>query len=125
MTPLPYRHRLAALTIAVLTGSLPLATQADDRDLRATTVPASSCAVHTPTPDWDPHPVREGGLVGVRGGTMVLIDCPLPLNNVDLGGTTNDNDMSSSTFRARSGDDAQDALALEIGHALSGGAWLP
>ena len=39
-----------------------------------------------------------------------LRHCPLPLNNIDLGGTTNDNDMSALTLVYMDGDELRSAL---------------
>jgi hypothetical protein len=41
--------------------------------------------------------------------------CALPLNNVDLGGTTNDNDISSFTVLYRDGDGAAPNTFVEVG----------
>jgi hypothetical protein len=117
---LPSRRWLLALAAAIA-GSSPWEAIANDRDLRATTVPAAIC-------------VAGGGTSGAIGGTWVnrceyvvpgrfdgqseLVDhhlhCALSLNNVDLGGTTNDNDISSFTVFYRDSDGLGTGTSIEV-----------
>ena len=84
---------------------------ANDRDLRATTIPAALCV------EGGSDGAQLGGLwlnereYALRGrsvGGQDIADqrlhCALPLNSIDLGGTTNDNDISSFTVFYRDGD---------------------
>lgn len=119
------KHLLTLAAAAALAGSLPGQAMANDRDLRATTVPAASCEVDGTAALWLNN--RE---IAVRGSLAPLppgaegpaspetIDlhhrCPLPLNNVDLGGTTNDNDMTSFTVIYRDADGAAAGSLVEV-----------
>jgi hypothetical protein len=92
------RRRTAAL---LLTGLLPAFAAsftpapagANDRDPRATPVPGAGCAeVYRST---STHPWSSGEYFIVSGPSQSMgLRCPLPLNDIDLSGTTNDNDLS-------------------------------
>ena len=94
---------------ATLAGSLPAPVLANDRDLRATTVPAALC-VKGGSNDvvWVWLNEREYAIRGTsspaQGDADLRLHCALPLNSIDLGGTTNDNDVSSFTVFYRDGD---------------------
>src|SRR3712207_4045725 len=72
---------------------------ANDRDLRAIHIPAFAC--HDAgqelgqTARWM-HGIGGLGVYGIDGHRATLV-CPLPLNNVELGGDGNDADMTSFT----------------------------
>jgi hypothetical protein len=78
---LPSRRWLLALAPA-LAGSLPWQVMANDRDLRATTVPAASCEVDGTAALWRNN--REFGVWGRQSEEQEVPDfhhrCPLPLN---------------------------------------------
>jgi hypothetical protein len=83
---------------------------ANDRDLRATPVSAASCAPRlTGTlAGFDPwnfgtYELPPSDPAGQGYREMILI-CPLPVNHIDLGGTSNDNDISSFRILYRDGD---------------------
>jgi hypothetical protein len=112
--------------VALVTALLaPDPAEANDRDLRATVINPFSCTVPYGHEDQDrfmwvgwPHPYGLGFLADVAGLGMSLI-CPLPLNNVDLGGTTNDNDITSFTvyysdFDGRAGGAWMGVLLREV-----------
>jgi hypothetical protein len=84
---------------AVLAGSLSGQVMANDRDLRATHISAFDCRdlEASGQPIAASRPMSSGLGVYGRGGARADLVCPLPLNNIDLGGTTNDNDISSFT----------------------------
>ena len=66
---------------------------ANDRDLRATTVPAAGC-IEVARSTYN-NPWTSGDYFSVSSINQFLkLRCPLPLNQVDLSGTTNDNDIS-------------------------------
>lgn len=103
---------LAAAFSAALAGFVPAA-WANDRDPRATPVPASACAEIFHTPGIIPW--SSGGWFGLyAGGTYVHLRCPLPLNNVDLGGTTDDNDISKFRVHYRDGDGLGTTARVEV-----------
>jgi len=85
--------RPAALAAALLAPAAAVPARANDRDLRATTVPAYACAEHRRSGfTGDPWAVGFFHLTGP--GKELRLHCPLPLNNVDLAGITDDNDLS-------------------------------
>jgi hypothetical protein len=91
----------AAALLAVLLAPAPAG--ANDRDLKATHISVYECQqAGVSSPDFRPaYTLSEGilfnGTPAGVGQRAVSLYCPLPLNNVDLGGTTNDNDISSYT----------------------------
>jgi hypothetical protein len=100
----PNRHRRA--TAALLAGMaaiaclMPTSTRANDRDLRGTPVPAAACIQYRSSGDlgsfggWDKFTsafqIRSSG----NGEVRLELRCPLPVNNVEISGTANDNDMT-------------------------------
>lgn len=64
---------------------------ANDRDVRALTIPAASCVdIGAPSgATW----IREGALV-ISGAAEAHLRCGLPINNIELSGKTNDNDIT-------------------------------
>jgi hypothetical protein len=105
--------RLAVTFSAALAGFAPAAARANDRDPRATPVPASACVeVFHPTNItlWS-----SSGWFGLyTGGAYATLRCPLPLNNVDLGGTTDDNDISKFRVHYRDGDGFGTTARVEV-----------
>jgi hypothetical protein len=103
------RRRAAALLLAGLlpaalaAGLAPAPARANDRDLRGTTVPPPACHV---TDNYGvPYPAPNGGYFAVYGpARYIRLSCPLPINNVDLSGKTDDNDMSKLRVYYRDGD---------------------
>ena len=90
------RARLPAM-LAALTGLAlaPAAARANDRDLRGTPVPAAACVEYNRSasfygPAWSP----DGYYLANGAGASLLLHCALPVNAIDLSGTTNDNDIS-------------------------------
>ncbi len=83
---------LGAISIALfsLTGQV----AANDRDLRATTIPASACELSNSV-QADKVFLSQGSWVfrtGETGG--VIFNCPLPLNAYTVSDNSNDNDMT-------------------------------
>jgi hypothetical protein len=79
----------AALALA------PAAARANDRDLRGTPVPASACVEHGRSDSFAGTPWSPDGFFVVGGASQfLLVHCALPVNSIDLSGTTNDNDIS-------------------------------
>jgi hypothetical protein len=108
------------LTSYVVAGVAALSTMitpdaaANDRDLKATHIPAAACDANN-SYNVD---LRQG--IHVPGDQPGALNqdhvwrCALPLNNVDLGGTTNDNDMSSFTVFYMDSDGAGTRVNLKV-----------
>jgi hypothetical protein len=101
------RHRHTAMLLAgllppALTAG-PAPARANDRDLLGTTVPPPACLV---AENYGvPYPAPNGGYFAVYGPERYIrLTCPLPINNVDLSGKTDDNDMSKARVYYRDGD---------------------
>jgi hypothetical protein len=121
MTPLPYRRRcLMAFAIAALAASLPGLAQANDRDLRATTIPAQACQVTNVNGSGGTDRFDAFGLLvelyNPTPGLLyeVTLLCPLPLNAIDLGGTSNDNDISNFSVHHMDGDGRGENVDISI-----------
>ena len=94
---------LAGLVPALAASLIPYPIHANDRDLRGTPVPSAACAVGdnnlaTPPFAFGGALASGGGALGLSskttGAQFLTLFCPLPVNNVDLSGTTNDNDIT-------------------------------
>lgn len=82
---------LLAGLVPTLAGLAPA--QANDRDLRATMVSGASCS-EAARATYN-NPWTSGDYFAVASANQFLkLRCPLPLNQIDLSGTTNDNDIS-------------------------------
>ena len=93
MPALPCRH--AAILLAGLAPALAgvAPALANDRDLRATMVSGASCGEAARSTYNNPW--TSGDYFSVSSANQYLrLRCPLPLNEIDLSGTTNDNDIS-------------------------------
>jgi hypothetical protein len=98
---------------SILAGFLSGHALANDRDLRAITVPAASCVPYiregepgTGAPTWV-WSFAAFELSGVRPGfhyATASLRCPLPIDAIDLSGTTNDNDIDKVRILYRDGD---------------------
>ena len=109
MPAMPHRRRTALLLaglLPALAGLAPAPVRANDRDPRATPVPAAACVEFERSANLAANPWMPGsGYFGVAGeGVYVWLRCPLPLNQVDLSGTTNDNDLSKIRVHYRDAD---------------------
>jgi hypothetical protein len=120
--------RIGCTMAAVLVGGLAYSSpgQANDRSLRALMIPASSCQVDGNTP-FEEDPFKTPSSIGrfTPGSYEVL--CPLPVNNVEMSGMRNDNDISKFRVAYRdtdgSGPAGEVAVFLERTF-LSGGGTL-
>jgi hypothetical protein len=90
MTP-RFLSRLAPLpaVLAALIG-LADAARANDRDVRATMIPATSCQLYNGSAFLSNY---SWFLLGYIGNQAFLL-CPVTFNNIDLSGTSNDNDLT-------------------------------
>jgi uncharacterized protein YjiS (DUF1127 family) len=94
---------LLAGLLPMLAGLAPMQAQANDRDLRGTPVPAAAC-VEVSRSGLTGNP-WSGSFFDLEGaGKVLLLRCPLPVNNVDLSGNTDDNDLTSMRVHYRDSD---------------------
>jgi hypothetical protein len=94
---------MAALLVGGVSYSSP--GQANDRSLRALMIPPSSCQVDENEP-FEDDPFKTPFSVGRFTPGVYTLLCPLPVNNIEMSGTSDDNDISS--FRVNYDD--QDGL---------------
>jgi hypothetical protein len=110
------RHRAAAALLAALLLA-PGAAHANDRDLRATTIPASAC-IELDNQNASRSFLQNEGYYRLEPGNGVFrvlhLRCPLPLNNIDLGGATDDNDISKLRVLYRDPDGGFGASRIRI-----------
>jgi len=120
---LRYRSCIATLAI-VLASTLSEQAMANDRDLRATAVPPALWTGETEGHFDNAFGLVVGNIAPPGDDRFLSVRCALPLNNIDLGGTTNDNDMSSFTvfYRDADGRDLRVKLFVTLFEVrLSGG----
>lgn len=68
-------------------------------------MPAAACIEYERSPGMTIPAWSSYGYYSVVGaGAYVTLHCPLPLNNVDLSGTTSDDDLSKIRVHYRDGD---------------------
>ena len=98
---------------------LPSYTEANDRDVRATVINPNSCKIDQSTPNVS-KPGQSDGYIGTpypgdgQINRSFVAFCPLPLNNIELGGTANDNDMSSFSVLYRDFDGLGERAGLAV-----------
>jgi hypothetical protein len=108
--PLPALTLLAGLLSAA-------AAQANDRDLRAAMVPASACTVLTAAAPIGFRFARDHVVLATTGTGQAVsasLRCPLPVNNIDLGGTSNDNDLSKVRVHYKDSDGAGQRATVSV-----------
>src|SRR5919109_2844032 len=84
------------ISAALVACLLPAPAQANDRDLRGTPVPASGC-IEVASSNLASRPFANGALMlssSPSGPQTLSLRCPLPVNNIELSGITNDNDIT-------------------------------
>jgi hypothetical protein len=99
--------------LPVLVGLPPPPAHANDRDLRGTVVPASACTATSAGAPADRFFDRGAYVVDGSSELLVLI-CPLPVNNVDLSGTANDNDISKFRVYYLDSDGSANSAGLSL-----------
>jgi hypothetical protein len=105
----------AAALVTALLASGPA--EANDRDLKALQLGAGSCETRLAgltTAGIVQISGLQGGDEAPPGGAGIGFPCQLPLNNVDLGGTTNDNDISSFSVYYKDGDGLGTGKRVEV-----------
>lgn len=102
-------RRALAVIPAVFLFSPPA--HANDRDVRALTIPAASCVdIGLPSPAaWLP----AGALV-INGTAEAHLRCGLPINNIELSSKTNDNDITKFEVFAFDKDGQGKAANVEV-----------
>ena len=96
---------LAGLLTVLAAGSAlaPATAGANDRDLRGTPVPAAACIEYRRTGPID-DPWKAGYFSLSGDGQYLQLRCPFPVNNVELSGRTDDNDLSKMRVLYRDSD---------------------
>ena len=86
---------------------------ANDRDLRGTPVPAAACVeVGRSGPIVNPWFLAYFGIG--NAGARLTLRCPLPVNNVELSGAGNDNDISKFRVYYHDGDGFAAGTYLQV-----------
>ena len=98
--------RLAAAFALLL---IPAAASANDRDLRALTIPAAACAISSNNPNnlsFQGTVLDRASYVLVpnRVSKSLEVICPLTLNNIELSSSSSDNDISRIRIHYEDGD---------------------
>ena len=92
---------LAALAASAVLA--PAIARANDRDLRGTPVPAAACIEYRRTGPIE-EPWKAGYFSLTGDGQYLQLRCPFPINNIDLSGRTDDNDLSEMRVHYRDSD---------------------
>ena len=108
--------------LVFLAGLLPGYALANDRDLRATSVPASSCIPYFAENAEAPGQSLPwfNSFYGLEGAypnpdhRIVYLHCPLSVNNIELSTKSNDNDISSFRVAYRDADGLGMAAWVEV-----------
>lgn len=121
-------HLLAGL---LLSATLVSPTQASDRSVRGVMIPPSSCQ---PYPQAGPDCIiPRGQLRGYLTGNawtifptdcQFVLVCPLPINNIELGGMATDNDISKFRVHFRDPNPGSQVIARLIKSQVSGGTFI-
>lgn len=93
---------------AILAAGTATTTQANDRSLKATMIPASACTL---------APGSSAQLlfgVWTASAGEVVIECPLPLNNIEMGTTGTDNDISKFRIHYQDSDAAASSVLMNV-----------
>jgi hypothetical protein len=116
MPAMPHRRRTAMLLaglLPALASFTPAPARANDRDLRGTPVPAAAC-VEVSRSGLTGNP-WSGSFFGMEGaGKVLLLRCPLPVNNVELSGNTDDNDLSKFRVHYRDPDGSGNGAIVTV-----------
>jgi hypothetical protein len=118
MPAISHRRR-AALLLAGLLPALasftPAPARANDRDLQGTPIPASACVEFRRSPALTEEAWKAGYFEVTGDAKDLELHCPWPVNNVDLSGTTNDNDISKVRVHYRDSDGFGAGAAVTVG----------
>jgi hypothetical protein len=100
-----------ALVAAVLASA---AARANDRDLQGTPIPAAACVEFRRSPALTEEAWRAGYFEVSGDAKDLELHCPWPVNNVDLSGATDDNDLSKMRVHYRDSDGFGAGAAVEV-----------
>ena len=106
-TTSPWRRALLLIGMLAAMSAMPAlapsAARANDRDLRGTPVPAAACVEYRRTgPIGDPWKAGWFALTG--HGLSLQLRCAFPVNNVELSGRSDDNDLTRVRVHYRDSD---------------------
>lgn len=82
------------LTALAALFTFPSAAVANDRDVEATTIPASACRPESDTADASVRMVNGAFIFNPNSTGTVRFFCPLPINRLTVSDSSNDNDLS-------------------------------
>jgi hypothetical protein len=74
--------------------TFPSAAVANDRDVQATTIPASACRPESNTADASVRMVNGAFIFNPNSTGTVRFFCPLPINRLTVSDSSNDNDLT-------------------------------
>lgn len=112
-----FLHRIVVSTVAALASLAALASyaSANDRDLRASPIPAAACAEYRKA-DVLTEDRWMAGFFRITGeGRWLSLRCALPLNNIDLSGTTNHAHMTKLRIQYRDSDGPGGGACVVVG----------
>jgi hypothetical protein len=107
---LRYANLAVASTAAIATLiGLSAVAEANDRGVRGTVIPAPECTLIGGSARLSEIPNWTAELGGIA-----VISCPLPINNIDLGSNSNDNDITKFRVLYRDSDGAANQASLAV-----------
>ncbi len=118
------KHLITGATVSALF-FVPTIASANDRDLRATTIPASACRPSSDTDDAKVRLTAAGYLFNGNSTGTVTFHCPLPINANTVSDATNDNDITTYRVYYRDSDGNQNSaqITVQLGYVgADGGA---
>ena len=108
----------AAAAALVLAATASATAEANDRSVRAVMIPPMAC-----------QPSRNSGAELAltswiaRAGASADLVCPVPFNNIELGTTSSDNDMTSFRIHYSDSDGTGDASTVSVSRRRSSSSW--
>jgi hypothetical protein len=103
---------LIFLTAIAALFTFPGAAVANDRDLEATTIPASACRPESDSVDASVRMVNGAYIFNGNSTGTVRFFCPLPINRLTVSGPSNDNDLSRYRVYYRDTDGTGNAVEI-------------
>ena len=100
--------------LAALAGLVPAPVVADDRDLQATPVPPAACAEVSRSGFTGGFRTSTGPIFLAGPNTSLRLHCPLPVNNVEVSGAGNDNDLSKLRVHYRDSDGLSTGVSVTV-----------
>jgi hypothetical protein len=103
---------LAAGLLATLASLAPAL--ASDRDPRGTPIPAAACVEFRRSPALTEEAWKAGYFEVTGDAKDLELHCPWPVNNVELSGTTDDNDLTSMRVHYKDSDGFGAGAAVQV-----------